>query len=165
MSAPPRFLDEITDLYRRALQREALLVAMARACPLAGRRAKLQTLCELSVETRACLRPLLLRHGGLPADSDTWSDRGRRRAVSQSRRRWIDFAEALYADVSPGIARYERLERLAPADASPRLAHATALQVSMRSFAELELRGRGAESTRPARALLDGRSPVAVAAG
>lgn len=147
------------DLYRRATQREALLVALARRSATSGRREKLRTLCELAVETRA-----RLRRGAAPEPD--WAERGRRRAGALARARWIDFVEALERDVDRDIPRVERLERAAAPGEAAGLARATALLVAMRSFAQLELRGRRAESTRPARALLDAAAtPVAVAAG
>jgi hypothetical protein len=108
---------------------------------------------QLETETKARLRPLLIRHGLDIAESADLSGLPGRIAgyVDQA---WRDYAAASAARLEPILRQYEAIAALGPAEDQPVLQAVVRHEAALLSWAEREARGPSDASLDPVIAML-----------
>ena len=155
MIAEQSYAERIGAAYGHQVYRDALFEALAELARSPRRVQKWHVLRQLQLENRFRIRRILECQGLETTEDPARRACGRRHGRTLARRRWMDLMDSLLAELSGSIRGLEELERLAPRADARSLGRATASEVALRSFARLELSGRGGESLGPALALLD----------
>ena len=154
MSESDEFVRYLIERFQGEVYGEAVFKAMADAEPDADARWKWRVLETLERETKEYLdRALRARGHEVKASEERWAQGLRFGARLASVPRAV-FLPGLRSEVLKFVAEYEAAEALAPADGRAVAQHFTAHERAILDFADLELAGRGHESTAPVLALL-----------
>ena len=148
------FVTYLIERFQGEVYGEALFQAMAEAEADPETRWKWRVLETLERETKEYLdRALRARGHEVKPSDENWAQGlklGKRLAAVPR----AVFMPGLRGEVVKFVAEYEAAEALAPADGRAIAQHVTAHERAILDFTDLELAGRGSESTAPVLALL-----------
>jgi hypothetical protein len=131
----------VLDLYRSEVFGERISLAMLPWAKSADERYKLATVAQLETETKARLRPFLMKHG-LPVDEEDVSAQVAELLPLLTAGSWRDFMTGMREDLLRFVARFEEIERLGPPEDREVLHSMVVHERALISFTERELAGQ-----------------------
>ena len=136
-----KYPDCIEELYESEVLGEAVFVALYNAAKSDEHRYKFGTMAQLESETKARLRPFLAKHG-IKFIEQVNNDLVAQIVRSYDDSTWTNFMEEQCNIVATFVARFEEIERIAPAD-DMSMVHAMVLhERAILKFVELEASGK-----------------------
>ena len=134
------YLEGIQELYDGEVRGERLLLALQAVAKTPREAWHFANVLQLETETKARLRPLLLRRGlDIAETADLSSLPGRVAGyVEQS---WRDYAAATAARLEPIVKRYEAIAALGPAEDQDILQATVAHEAALVEWARIEAGG------------------------
>jgi len=134
------YLNGLRTFYDGEVYGERVLLALHAAARTPREAYHFATILQLETETKARLRPLLLRHGLSIAET---ADPGAvaARLASYSDQSWSDYAAATAARLRHVLAGYEAIAALGPAEDGEVLDAVVAHEAALVSWAEIEAKG------------------------
>lgn len=130
----------VLDLYRSEVFGERMSLAMLPWAKSDAERYKLATIAQLETETKARLRPFLMKHG-LSLQEEDVSDQVAELLPLLTGGTWRDFMAGMREDLLKFVARFEEIERLGPAEDRDVLHSMVVHERSLIRFTERELAG------------------------
>lgn len=136
-----RYRQGVMEIYQGEVLGEAMFSGLlASAAP--QHKAYFEAMLQMETETKARLRPLLVRHGLSLVESEEWRAQGYRDAARLGALGWEDFLATFTAEISVYIEKYQDIADLAPAEDRPLLGAMVEHERKFVRFAVAELTGR-----------------------
>lgn len=135
-----RYPDCVRELYRSEIFGERITLILLERARNPVERYKLATILQLETETKARLRPFLMRLG-LSLIEDDVSAEVAQVADAIPPGSWRDMMAGMREDVAGYVRRFEEIERLGPEEDREILHSMVAHERSILTFAERELAG------------------------
>ncbi len=148
------YRSEVEQAYLGEVCGEQLFAAMAAKCADPEHRHKILALQQLEKETKERLRPLATALGCSMLEDDASRERAVTDASTLSARPWLDQMRLFKKQVPKYVAGFERLQGAGRPEDAAILAHVTAHERAILSFAERELAGQHENSLEPIIVLL-----------
>lgn len=130
----------VLDLYRSEVFGERISLAMLPWAKSDAERYKLATIAQLETETKARLRPFLMKHG-LSIEEEDVSAQVAGLMPILTAGSWRDFMQGMGQDLSNFVARFEEIEQLGPPEDREVLHSMVVHERALIRFTEMELAG------------------------
>ncbi len=158
--ASDEFRNGVIELYQGEILGEVLFEDMLQYFDEPHHKYKIASLLQLESETKARLRPLVLRLGIDPAELEESHHAGHQFAASLKGLNWAETMEKLRDGVQPYVDRYTEIVAISPPEHQAVAASMVSHERSLIRFAELELAGETERSLDDVNAQLHWPLPV-----
>ncbi|MBM3619138.1 MAG: hypothetical protein FJX20_00470 [Alphaproteobacteria bacterium] len=149
------YLEEIETAYQGEVRGEAGFLILAERATDPEEAAIWRTLARLEATTRACLVPLMRRHGIDTTPDETQRQRGHARGEQRAAAGFAASVAAMTESLLPYLTLYARLEAEGPAEDRPELACLNAHEIALHAFATRAHAGERRAALAPVEAFLD----------
>jgi len=143
----------VTELYGSEVLGEAVFLALLNCAKTEEQKYKFGTLLQLETETKARLRPLLVKYG-LSLDEEDGAAQAAIAAADFEAGGWSSFVEGTLNIVHYFIGRFEQIETLGPPEDAETLHSMVIHERAIQNFLEAERDGKPRGSLRDVIALL-----------
>ncbi len=148
------YLEEIETAYQAEVRGEATFSTLADRATDPDEAAIWRTLARLEATTRACLVPLMRRHGIDTTPDAAQKQRGRERGEKRAAEGFAATVTSMTETLRPYLTLYARLEADGPAQDRQELACLNAHEIALHEFAMRAHAGQGRRSLEPVEAFL-----------
>ncbi|MHC5064050.1 MAG: hypothetical protein ACYTG5_08755 [Planctomycetota bacterium] len=141
--SPDEFREVVDDYYQGEVGGEAFFDTILGFYDAADQRHKLATLLQLESETKARLRPLVLRLGGDPRELESARAKGRELAMPLEGLDWQEGMAEMREVIRPFMEKYRGRVAEVPPEYRSVAASMASHEDALFRFAELEMSGDG----------------------